>query len=218
MMVMVSNQTGKYFDPLAEQYYPQGLLGHLYSPDGLRVPRACYPYALDNWAFSAFKRRVPWDADAYLTFCDRYADFDQPPMWALVPDVVADREGTIASWQQWSRFMRRRYGWRQAFAVQDGMTAADVPATADVVFVGGSWQWKLSTLAYWTRIFGRVHAARINRVDLLWRCEELGCESVDGTGWWHTDNGQYAGLCEWLQAQAGGGQRMAAQQQLALTG
>jgi len=216
MMVMVSNQTGTKWNALAEQYYPYGLMGHLYSPDGLRVPRQCYPYALDNWAFSAFKRGVPWSAEAYLTFCDRYADFDQPPMWAVMPDVVADREGTLYNWQQWSRFMRRRYGWKQAFAVQDGMTERDVPGTADVIFVGGTMEWKLRTLPSWCRIFGRVHAARINRVDLLWRCDELGCESVDGTGWWHTDSGQYQGLCEWLEAKVTGDARRDAQLKLSI--
>jgi len=57
---------------------------------------------------------------------------------------------------------------------------------------------KLRTLPYWTGIFGWVHATRINRVELLWRYQDLGCESVDGTGWWHTVSGQYQGLCDWV--------------------
>ena len=215
MMVMVSNQTGKRFDPLADAYYPYGLIGHLYSPEGLpSKPRARYPYSIDNFAYSCWKNNIPWDAGKYLDFCDEVATFEQPPMWAVVPDVVGDREGTLYSWSQWAKFLRNRYKWQLAFAVQDGMTVDDVPKDHDVVFVGGTMTWKLNTMHKWCHTYGRVHVARVNRPWLLYRCDELGVESVDGTGWYHEKSGQYAGLCEWLSSKVGGTSDYYAQQQM----
>ena len=203
MMVMVSNQTGAKFDALADHYYPWGLIGHLYSPDGLRLPQRRYPYSIDNWAYSAWVRGVPWSPDRYMRFCDRVAEFGQPPLWAVVPDVVADRAATIESWRQWAVWLRRRYGWRLAFAAQDGMTPQDVPGNASMVFLGGSMAWKLKTLEMWADYGSNLHVARVNRPALLWRCWEIGVGSVDGTGWWHMESGQYQGLCEYLAVVAG---------------
>lgn len=217
MMVMVSNQTGEKFDTLADRYYPYGLIGHLYSPEGLpSKPQRRYPYAIDNFAFSSWKNGIPWDAGKYLDFCDKVATFDQLPMWAVVPDVVTNREATIENWKHWAKFLRKRYKWRLAFAVQDGMTVDDVPYDHDTVFVGGSMTWKLNTLEMWCQTFASVHVARINRPYLLWRCQELGAESVDGTGWWHTLSGQYQGLCEWCECNVSGDRPSQHQQALNL--
>ena len=54
------------------------------------------------------------------------------PRWVLVPDVVADREATLAKWEQYAP-VAVRYGWPLAIAVQDGMTPADIPAGAEVI-------------------------------------------------------------------------------------
>ena len=63
------------------------------------------------------------------------------------------------------------------------MTPEDVPSDADVVFVGGSDEWKFPNLRVWTSNFPRVHCARVNSQQKIEMCEKLGCESVDGTGW-----------------------------------
>lgn len=70
-----------------------------------------------------------------------------------------------------------------AFAAQDGMTPADVPSDADVVFVGGSTSWKWANLRMWTDNFPRVHVGRVNSRRLLEQAEQAGAESCDGTGW-----------------------------------
>ena len=200
---MVSNQTGAKMAAVAQRYYPWGLFGHLYSPDGWREPMNCFPYALDNGAYAAYKRGAAWDGEAFLRHCDKTAAADQPPMWVVCPDVVADRAATLRQWDEWAPRLRREYGWSLAFAVQDGMAPVDVPGDHSLVFVGGTMTWKLNTLALWCGTFSRVHVARINRVELLYRCQELGAESVDGTGWWHEDSGQWQGLCRWAAEQTG---------------
>jgi hypothetical protein len=70
-----------------------------------------------------------------------------------------------------------------AFAVQDGMTPDDVPDGARIVFVGGSDAFKWRTVETWAAHFPRVHVGRVNNIDRVWQCDDLGIESVDGTGW-----------------------------------
>ena len=103
-------------------------------------------------------------------------------MWAAIPDVVANRNATIANWMKYSEEIKN-LGWPMAFCVQDGMTPTDVPADADVVFVGGSDGWKFQNLPMWTEHFPRVHCARVNSPEMFEACERIGCESIDGTGW-----------------------------------
>jgi hypothetical protein len=112
-----------------------------------------------------------------------------PPLWALVPDVVADKTGTLEAWEKYSPEILSR-GWPMGFAVQDGMVASDVPENASVVFVGGTTQWKWSTVAYWCQRFPRVHIGRVNGIRRLWIAQRLGAESCDGTGYFRdTING-----------------------------
>jgi hypothetical protein len=119
-------------------------------------------------------------------------------LWVAVPDVVGDRAGTLLKWAEWEPVLRP-YGWPLAFVVQDGMTTNDVPAGADVIFVGGSTKWKRRTLGMWCDGFKRVHIGRVNSERFLWICTEYGAESVDGTGWWHKNDRQLYGLMRWCE-------------------
>ncbi len=106
-----------------------------------------------------------------------------------------------------------RYGWPLAFAVQDGMTVEDVPGDADVIFVGGSTEWKWRTVAMWCAAFQRVHVGRVNTYRRLWECHDAGAESIDGTGWTRGDQRQYRGLLAYL-AESTGGRLRSVQQML----
>lgn len=163
---------------LAQRYTEQ--IGHLFSPSYWRPPRPGVPYVLDNDAFGAWRKGTAWNESAWLAMLDKAAR-TFAPLWALVPDVVANREATLANWARYRDVVAQR-GWPCAFAVQDGMTLRDVPRDADVVFVGGTTEWKWSTVAMWCREFPRVHVGRV-RTTKLRLCEWLGAESVDGTGW-----------------------------------
>lgn len=103
-------------------------------------------------------------------------------MRCAVPDVVANREATIENWKIYASEIIS-IGWTPAFCVQDGMTPADVPSDAGVIFVGGSDAFKFPSLKMWTDNFPRVHCARVNAPEMFEACERLGCESIDGTGW-----------------------------------
>lgn len=201
MIVMPSNN-GKAIVHMWAGRYP-GLLGHLYSPEGFRGPFPWLPYALDNGKFPVWSKGKEWDADGFLRLCDRAASSGQAPRWVAVPDVVADRERTLHEWGLWAPRLRA-YGWPLTFVVQDGMRVEDVPADADVVFVGGTTKWKRRTVPMWCRAFERVHVGRINTERWLWYCLHHGAESCDGTGWLRGDPVQLAGLERFLSRHAAG--------------
>lgn len=121
-MVMCANQTGWKFGVLAERY--PGRFGHLFSPGGQRGPFEEAPYALDNGAFAAWQRNVDFPVAPWLRLLDWAAGKRQRPLWAVVPDKVADREATIAMWREFAPVIRAR-GFRTAFAAQDDMTFSD---------------------------------------------------------------------------------------------
>lgn len=197
---MPSNNTGFRMGYIAGTY--PGRLGWLFSPEGWREPQVL-PYALDNGAFTAFNTGKPWDEEAFTEMLEKAAGA-YAPSWLLVPDVVADKEATLKLWKQWGPALRD-YGWPLAFAVQDGMTQADVPADADVIFVGGSTEWKWRTAWDWAHNNARVHVGRVNGYTWLWHCHDAGAESCDGTGWFRGDKEQLAGLEQYLDESTNGG-------------
>ena len=195
MMVMLSNTRGLQTGFLAGKY--EGRIGHLYSPDGWGRPYSWLPYALDNGRFAVWAAGKTWDRDSYIQLLRKAEDSGQRPLWVLVPDVVADSAGTLQEWLRWLPQLKA-YGWPLAFAVQDGMLPSDVPAEAEIVFVGGSTEWKRRTLHLWTDAFPRVHVGRINTGRWLWECHEAGVESVDGTGYMRGNQKQLQDLVTFL--------------------
>lgn len=176
VIVMPANNSSMHLGWLAGRY--PGRIGWLLSPGGWRTPHRWMPYALDNGAFPAWTNGKPWDEAAFLE--------------------MADREATLASWQVWAPRLRE-HGWPLAFAVQDGMTPEDVPGDADVIFVGGTTEWKWRTVLIWCQHFPRVHVGRVNSYRLLWSSHDAGAESCDGTGWFRGDQDQLAGLERYLE-------------------
>jgi hypothetical protein len=201
MLVMPANNRGQVVKDLARKF--PGCIGHLYSPGGLSSLYDYIPFALDNGKFPVWAAGKTWDEAAFVGMLDRVVNAGGRPRWVLVPDVVADRDGTLREWDRWCSRLQG-YGWPLAFAAQDGMVADDVPCEASVVFVGGTTKWKRRTLHDWCDAFDRVHVGRINTDKWLWECHEAGAESCDGTGWFRGDARQLAGLVKFLERQAAG--------------
>jgi len=154
---------------------------------------------LDNDAFSAWLKETEWSESEWIAMLNWAKLNAQKPKWAIVPDVVANKQKTLENWNRYQHYLKQ-YNWPMAFAVQDGMTPDDVPINADVVFVGGSTEWKWKTVSTWTRNFKRVHVGRVNSVSKLWHCQDLGVESVDGTGWFRdpSDPSKFPAVLDWL--------------------
>ena len=202
MVVMPANNTGVRVGYLAGKF--PGKIGHLYSPGAQVGPLEFIPYALDNGAFG---HDDDWDEDAWFHLLDWARISGQEPRWCLVPDVVGDKQRTLDRWDHFSP-IAARYGWPLAFAVQDGMVPKDVPAKAEVIFVGGSTEWKWRNMALFCGYFPRVHIGRVNTYRRLWDCHNAGVESCDGTGWMRGDQVQYRGLCAYLEESTGARRRL----------
>ena len=175
-----------------------GKVGLLVGPSYFKKQtiRPWLPYVLDN---DAFTLRENWDEAAWLRMLQWAKMQAHKADWVLVPDVVGDREGTLARWDQYAPTAAECKR-PLAFAVQDGMTPDDVPNDARVVFVGGSTEFKWRTVEMWATHFPRVHVGRVNNIDRVWQCEDLGIESVDGTGWFKdpTREDKLPALESWL--------------------
>lgn len=198
MIVMVSNHASWRTHYLQGRY---GGLGQLLPPHGLSKVFPHLPYALDNGAFSAWKNGEPWMEEKYVKMLDHIYEAPRQPLWAVVPDVVTDSEATFRMWDEWAPVVGEK-GFSKAFAVQDGMTPEAVKASnveADIIFVGGSTEFKWSTLAAWTDSFPRVHVGRVNGLRDLMRCHEQGVESCDGTGFFRGRRGQLYELITYLR-------------------
>jgi hypothetical protein len=108
-------------------------------------------------------------------------------LFAVAPDVVGDSDATLARSLPWLGPIRE-LGYPAAFVVQDG---AERPGMVpwdlfDVLFIGGSTEWKLGpharALVAQARARGkRVHMGRVNS-ERRWRYAEfIGCDTCDGT-------------------------------------
>ncbi len=162
-----------------------GNLGHLYSPSRVEKPFPHIRYVLDNGAFGCWSKGKEWDSTSFLKHVERYAFHQNRPDWVVVPDVVAERHQTLANWDRWAPLLKHEYMLPLALAVQDGMTLSDVlclDIRPDVIFVGGSTEWKWDTFNRWANDWDRVHVGRVNTEKYLLKCLNSGVESCDGTG------------------------------------
>ncbi len=196
---MPANATGVAIGYLAGKY--PGQVGHLFSPGAQRGPWPFIPYALDNGAWSAFQRGIRFPLERWRELVTWARNSGQAPRWVLVPDVVGSRKGTLDLWKA-THAEAATIGAPLAFAAQDGMTPADVPGGASVVFLGGSTDWKWSSLTEWCRAFPRVHVGRVNGLRQLRLCARAGAESCDGTGFSRAIR-QWNELHRFLAEQAG---------------
>ncbi len=178
-----------------------GRVGVLVGPSYYRKlkMRDWMPYALDNDAFSAFSKGTPWPEELWREMLRWARCVGHSPRWVLVPDVVADKKATLEKWDRYAP-EAEAYGWPLAFAVQDGMTPVDVPGEAEVIFVGGSDDFKYRTLPDWCANFERVHVGRVNEVYRLQTCQRFNVESADGSGWFR-DTRRLDELTRWMRSQ-----------------
>ena len=200
--MLLANNSSPVFHYWAGRYPEK--VGWLVGPRAMKKTRLWdwVTYAMDNDAFTAWTRNEDWDEEEFFRSLDAARLAPNKPEWVAVPDVVGDREATIERWHEYEDRVRE-YGWPVAFVVQDGMTVSDVPASADVVFVGGSDQqnWKWRNAHVFCENFDRVHIGRVNGLRRLLYSEKIGAESVDGTGWFRegADGMKLNRLNVWLE-------------------
>lgn len=180
--------------------YPD-FIGFLFSPGGW-VTAGSIPFAIDNGRYTVWTSGKEWDPSTFLHLLQRCVDVPQIPLWVVVPDVVADAGATFEWWKKWSKRVSAIHPFALALAVQDGMSIKEVKQVRpkpDVIFVGGSTNWKWRTVDLWAGEFPRVHVGRVNTERGLWKCQKLGVESCDGTGFFRGDKQREAGLHRFME-------------------
>jgi hypothetical protein len=200
VIVMVANVTSPEVRRMHADY--PGMVGNLYSPGPGWWATPLADYALDNGRFT---QGEAWSAAHLFELYGRAAKHGTAPRWVLVPDVVGRWYDTLMEWTRWAPAIQA-LGWPLAMAVQDGAEPHHVHNSwprPDVVFVGGSTEWKWRTFQTWCSEFDRVHVGRVNSPREGWRCYKAGAESIDGTGWMRTTR-QRRGLWRLLEAMTTG--------------
>lgn len=156
----------------------------LLSATGVHRTEGFDNYALDNGAWTAYAKGIPFDERPFRALLRSHgAGAD----WSVLPDVVA---GGMASLEMSLRWMRHVLDEtpRALLAVQDGMTIADVRPFLGArvgIFIGGSTEWKLSTIGAWAALARDAgtwcHVGRVNTVRRITQCSAVGATSFDGT-------------------------------------
>lgn len=145
---------------------------------------ATAPYALDNGAWGCHTKGLPFNVEAFKRAMSCVGNNAE---WVVIPDIVAQGAASLEFSLSWIEEMTSRFD-LCLLPVQDGMTPKQVrPHLSKGVglFVGGSTEWKLSSLFEWgvlaKQIGCHLHVARVNTVKRIKLCQHAGADSFDGT-------------------------------------
>lgn len=136
-------------------------------------------FAIDNGAFAGL------DIPSFLSLLERESHARHLCRFVAVPDVVANARRTLELFEHWRYKLA---GWPLALVMQDGQEDMDIPWTGiKAVFIGGSTAWKMSKSAAdivrTAKAMDKwVHAGRVNTPGRFEYFENLGADSIDGTG------------------------------------
>lgn len=163
-------------------------IGLLVTPDtakSLTRHIDAYPFwAADN---ACFAHPEDFSTDKYLAWLSTFTPEQRAACaFAPAPDVVGDAVKTIERSLPVLPLIRA-LGFKAAFVAQDGLESLTVPWDEfDVLFIGGSTEWKLSPqarcLALQAKTRGKkVHMGRVNSFKRLSIAQDFGCDTADGT-------------------------------------
>jgi hypothetical protein len=147
-----------------------------YSPDAVDG----WTWAADNGCFSS-----SWDPDRWVDWLCRMRPLGHP-IFAVVPDVVADAQATRLLFHDWAPIVTD-LGYQPAYVAQNGATVAAIPwSDITCVFIGGDTEWKLGHQAEAVTRHAKqlgiwVHMGRVNSLRRMRIAESWGVDSCDGT-------------------------------------
>lgn len=169
--------------PRIREAIRSGAIGRLCTPSGGSPPTEG-TWAADSGCFTLGER---FSLDRYLAWLDRMKPYADRCLFAPAPDVVGDHEATLRRSLPVLPVIREK-GYRAAFVIQDGASPETVPwSEFEVVFVGGSTEWKLGPEAREiceeaARRGVPVHVGRVNsRKRYRYSRDVLRAASADGT-------------------------------------
>ena len=86
-----------------------------------------------------------------------------------------------------------------AFACQDGLEPQDVPKQAFACFIGGSTEWKLNNAHKFKGVRPYLHIGRVSTKNRIIWAEQIGADSIDGTGFFRGRGKQYYDFIEYFE-------------------
>ncbi len=148
------------------------------------------------WACDNDRFNTSYSDHSFLRMCRRIAPgADGRPLpgclFVAVPDTVGDAAATLAEFQRWYPLLGGGCPFRLplALVLQNGQEHLPVPwAKITAVFIGGDTPWKLgeaaARLVEQAKARGKhAHMGRVNSDKRIRYAAEIGCDSVDGTGY-----------------------------------
>lgn len=158
-------------------------------------------WCADNGCFG---KGYPGDT-AWYAWLTTHQDAADTCLFAVAPDVVGDAPATLQRSLPWLPKIRA-LGYPAAFAAQDGLQDLEVPWDEfDVLFIGGTTEWKLGVHA--RRLVAEakqhrkwVHMGRVNSARRYRYAEHIGCNSVDGTYLTYGPNVLLPDVLAWIES------------------
>jgi hypothetical protein len=166
-----------------------GLIDMIATPkQGNKLP-AGVTWCADNGIFG---KGYPGD-EAWFAWLQSYTPEERARcLFAVAPDVVGDAVATDERSRPWLAKIRD-LGYPVAYVAQDGLEDLEMPGDGadwwddfDVLFIGGSTEWKLgrharALVAEAKRRGKWVHMGRVNSQRRMQYADAIGCDSADGT-------------------------------------
>jgi len=168
--------------PAVRDAMQDGRLGYIDTPAQGNKRMAGVTWCADNGCFG---EGYPGD-EKWLAWLEKNKHAAADCLFATAPDVVGDAAATL---ERSAPFlpMIRALGYPAALVAQDGLEDLEVPwDDFDVLFIGGSTEWKLgpaarALVAEAKRRGKWVHCGRVNSERRYRIMHEMGVDSVDGT-------------------------------------
>lgn len=155
-------------------------VGQLLTPlTRFTLQRSELPWAIDNGAYARFEEK------SFLSLLQREEHHKASCLFVTAPDVVGSARRTLEAFRYWKGQLA---AWPLALAIQDGQQDLDIPWSDIVaVFIGGTNAFKLSPHAVHVIKAAKImkkwsHVGRVNDPSRFAYFEELGADSIDGTG------------------------------------
>lgn len=144
-----------------------------------RPVRPNQPFAIDNGGYSEFRRKE------FLSLLEREKPRIDLCRFVAVPDVVGSARRTLEAFTYWQK---RIYRWPLALVAQDGQENLPIPwRQIEAIFIGGMTEWKMSDhvehIIKCAQLQDKwVHVGRVNTAARWKHFEDLGADSIDGSG------------------------------------
>lgn len=157
-------------------------IGYIDTPAQGNKRPAGVAWCADNGCFG---KGYPGD-EKWLGWLAKNAYAAADCLFATAPDVVGDAVGTLERSAPWLPAIRA-LGYPAALVAQDGLEDLEVPWDAfDVLFIGGSTEWKLgpaarTLVAEAKRQGKKIHMGRVNSERRYRYAQAIGCDTADGT-------------------------------------